>query len=347
MNIQGLSLGRQPRHDNGEWRQKNFSETGAFRGQVGALGECHLFIVWAVYALSEVLNGQSTFEDKTAFAPLLPRQGSRMKKTVLITGASSGFGLMLATHLHQQGFNVVGTSRYPERYASSVPFKLLRLDVDDDGSIQSFTEALFKNITTLDVLVNNAGYMVTGLAEETPIETGRQQFETNFWGTVKVTNAVLPHLRQQKAGQIITVSSMVGLIGPPNLSYYSASKHAVEGYFKSLRFELSQFNINVSVIEPGWFKTNLGGNAISVAGSQIADYDNYRKKVNVVTQKGIDEAESPQAVVNAIVNVIATKKPPFSHPVAKMAGMILFLQRYLPSLFESAIFKSIASGKKL
>ncbi|KPB70525.1 SDR family NAD(P)-dependent oxidoreductase [Pseudomonas cannabina] len=270
-----------------------------------------------------------------------------MKKTVLITGASSGFGLMLATHLHRQGFNVVGTSRYPHKYAGSVPFKLLRLDINDDSSVQSFTDELFKHITRLDVLVNNAGYMVTGLAEETPIETGRQQFETNFWGTVKVTNAVLPYLRRQKAGQIITISSMVGLIGPPNLSYYSASKHAVEGYFKSLRFELNPFNINVSVIEPGWFKTNLGDNAISVADHKIADYDRYREKVNIVTQKGIDEAESPKAVVNAIVDVIATKNPPFSHPVAKMAGMILFLQRYLPSVFENAIFKSIASGKKL
>ncbi|MGY2441014.1 SDR family NAD(P)-dependent oxidoreductase [Pseudomonas sp. SDO52101_S400] len=270
-----------------------------------------------------------------------------MKKTVLITGASSGFGLMLATTLHQQGFNVVGTSRNPEKYASTVPFKLLRLDIDDDSSIRSFTDELFKNIKTLDVLVNNAGYMVTGIAEETPVEVGRQQFETNFWGTVKVTNAVLPQLRKQKNGQIITVSSIVGLIGPPNLSYYSASKHAVEGYFKSLRFELNQFNINVSVVEPGWFKTSLGLNAHSVTDSKIADYDLYRTKVNLVTQKGIDEAESPHAVVSTIIKLIGTKEPKFSNPVAKMAGMILFLQSYLPKMFENAIFKSIASGKKL
>lgn len=270
-----------------------------------------------------------------------------MKKTVLITGASSGFGLMLATTLHQQGFNVIGTSRNPEKYVSSVPFKLLRLDIDEDRSIQSFTVELFENIQTLDVLVNNAGYMVTGLAEETPLEVARQQFETNFWGTVKVTNAVLPHLRKRKSGQIITISSMVGLIGPPNLSFYSASKHAVEGYFKSLRFELNQFNINVSVVEPGWFKTNLGLNAHPVRDGKIADYDLYRTKVNRVTQKGIDEAEPPQAVVNTLIELINAKEPRFSNPVAKMAGMILFLQRYLPTIFENAIFKSVASGKKL
>lgn len=121
----------------------------------------------------------------------------------------------------------------------------------------------------------------------------------------------------------------------------------MEGYFKSLRFELNQFNINVSVVEPGWFKTNLGLNALSVTNSKIPDYDLYREKVSLVTQKGIDEAESPHAVVSAIIKLIDTKAPKFSNPVAKMASMILFLQSYLPKIFENAIFKSIASGKKL
>ena len=171
-----------------------------------------------------------------------------MSKTILITGASSGFGLMLATDLHQKGFNVIGTSREPQKYQGKFPFKLLKLDVDDDTSIQYFAEQNSKETKQLDVLVNNAGFMVTGIAEETPIDVARQQFETNFWGTVKVTNSLLPIFRKQKFGQIITVSSIVGLIGPPNLSYYSASKHAVEGYFKSLRFELNPFNIKVSVV---------------------------------------------------------------------------------------------------
>ena len=115
-----------------------------------------------------------------------------MKKTVLITGASSGFGLLLANSLHNQGFEVIGTSREPEKHEGKVPFKLLRLDISDDNSINAFAEELFRSVRQLDVLVNNAGYMVTGLAEETPVELGRQQFETNFWGTIKVTNALLP-----------------------------------------------------------------------------------------------------------------------------------------------------------
>lgn len=267
-----------------------------------------------------------------------------MKKTILITGASSGFGLMLANKLHQDGFNVIGTSRQPEKYARSVPFKLLRLDIDNDASIESFTRELFTHTKQLDVLVNNAGYMVTGIAEETPLEVGRQQFETNFWGTIKVTNALLPYFRKQKSGQIITVSSIVGLIGPPNLSYYSASKHAVEGYFKALRFELNQFNIKVSVVEPVWFKTNLAQNAISSTGGNIADYDAYRKRVRAATQKGIDDAEAPDAVVHAITKIIGTKEPKFSNPVGKMTGMILFLQSYAPKMFESSILKSVRTA---
>ena len=267
-----------------------------------------------------------------------------MTKTILITGASSGFGLMLANKLHQQGFNVIGTSREPEKYADKVPFKLLRLNLDDDHSIQSFVGELSRAAPRLDVLVNNAGYMVTGLAEETPLELGRQQFETNFWGTVKVTNALLPQFRKQRQGQIITVSSIVGLIGPPNLSYYTASKHAVEGWFKSLRFELEPFDIKVSMVEPVWFKTNLGQHAISAAKGRIADYDAYRKQADAATQKGLDEAEAPDAVVQRITCLIGTKEPRFSNPVGKMTGMILFLQSYAPKMFESAILKSVKTA---
>lgn len=271
-----------------------------------------------------------------------------MKKTILITGASSGFGLMLANHLHRQGFNVIGTSREPEKHAAKVPFKLLRLNIDDDSSIKSFTDELFQNIKQLDVLVNNAGYMVTGIAEETPLALGRQQFETNFWGTVKVTNALLPYFRAQKHGQIITVSSIVGLIGPPNLSYYTASKHAVQGYFKSLRFELNQFNIKVSMVEPVWFKTNLGNHAVTATSTfnrGISDYDAYRNQVNAATQKGLNEAQAPDAVVETIAKIISTKEPKFSNPVGKMTGMILFLQSYAPKMFESSILKSVATAK--
>ncbi|TYQ18627.1 UNVERIFIED_ORG: short-subunit dehydrogenase [Zoogloea ramigera] len=267
-----------------------------------------------------------------------------MKKTVLITGASSGFGLMLATTLHQRGYQVIGTSRQPEKYAAAVPFTLLPLDLDDAQSVANLPALLFSKVDHLDVLVNNAGYMVTGLAEETPLALGREQFETNFWGTVAVTNALLPHFRARKQGQIVTVSSIVGLLGSPNLAFYTASKHAVQGYFKALRFELDQFNIQVSMVEPMWFKTQLGHNAVAAKKNTIHDYDTYRRKADAATRKGIAEAQAPDAVVNTIVGLIGTARPRFSNPVGKMTGMILFLQQYLPKMFESAIHKSVTEA---
>lgn len=265
-------------------------------------------------------------------------------KTILITGASSGFGLMLANELHKKGFNVIGTSREPERYEGKFSFKLLKLDIDDDNSVKLFVKELFSQTKQLDVLVNNAGFMVTGIAEETPLDVARQQFETNFWGTVKITNALLPYFRRQKFGQIITVSSIVGLIAPPNLSFYSASKHAVEGYFKSLRLELSQFNIKVSVVEPTWFKTNLGHNAITSNGNSIADYNTYRKKVAAFTQSGLNQAQSPEAVVDIIRKLIDTKEPKFSNPVGKQSDMIVFLQKFAPKILESNMLKMVESA---
>ncbi|ATV42664.1 SDR family oxidoreductase [Pectobacterium sp. CHL-2024] len=268
-----------------------------------------------------------------------------MKKTIIITGASSGFGLLVAKSLQKIGHTVIGTSREPEKHQHNVPFKLLKLDIDNEDSVAAFRQNVISEVGRLDVLINNAGYMVTGLAEETSIDLGRKQFETNFWGTVRVTNALLPLFREQKHGQIITVSSIVGLIGPPNLSYYTASKHAVQGYFKSLRFELDHFNISVSMVEPVWFKTNLGHNAVAATGERIEDYDSYRLQANAATQKGIEDAESPEAVVRTIGNLIEAKKPKFSNPVGKMTGMILFLQQYAPGVFESSIIKSVKSAR--
>ena len=159
-----------------------------------------------------------------------------MKQTILVTGATSGFGLLIANTLHESGHTVIGTSRNPEKYQLKLPFKLLPLDIADDNSIESFSKQLFNQISSLDVLINNAGYLVSGLAEETSIELGKQQFETNFWGTVKFTNELLPYFRKQKHGKIITVGSILGLISLPNVAYYAASKHALEGYFKTLGY---------------------------------------------------------------------------------------------------------------
>jgi len=263
-----------------------------------------------------------------------------MKKTILVTGASSGIGLHIANRLHDSGYNVIGTSRNPEQYQYKVPFKLLRLDISDDNSIEQFVTLLFSEVTHLDVLINNAGYLVKGLAEETTIELGKQQFETNFWGTVKLTRALLPYFRKQRHGQIITTGSFLGLIGYPNATYYSASKHALEGFFKSLWFELNQFGIKVSMVEPVFFKTGISENSIS-SNNEIEDYNVFRQKVNALGKRSIETAPAPDAVVETVMKIIELKKPKFSYPVGKGTSVFLTLQRFAYNVFENALLKRI------
>jgi len=265
-------------------------------------------------------------------------------KTVLVTGASSGIGLLVASKLHENGYQVIGTSRDPKKHQARLPFKLLPLDLNDDHSIASFGEQLFSQIKTLDVLINNAGYLVNGLAEETPIELGKQQFETNFWGTIKLTNELLPYFRKQKHGKIITIGSLLGLVSLPNVSYYAASKHALEGYFKALRFELNQFNIKVVMIEPISFKTNIGESA-TVAKGTIADYDQFRQKVTAYTKTAFDKAPDPAPVIDTLLRAVKEKNPTFGYPVGKGSSIVLLLQHFAYKVFEKSILKSINASK--
>jgi short-subunit dehydrogenase len=268
-----------------------------------------------------------------------------MKQTILITGASSGFGLMIANKLHESGYAVIGTSRNPERYQSKLPFKLLPLDIDSDHSIESFGKELFSHVKQLDVLINNAGFYLSGLAEETTIEQGKKQMETNFWGTVKLTNELLPYFRKQRFGKIITVSSILGLISLPGGAYYSASKHALEGYFKALRFELNEFNVKICMVEPMAFKTNIVSNAV-VVENQIADYNVYRKKLNAYKKDFFANAPEPAPVIDTVIKLVGDRNPKFNHPVGKGASVILTVQHFAFKIFENSIMKDVNKARQ-
>lgn len=265
-----------------------------------------------------------------------------MKQNILITGASSGFGLSLAKQLHESGYNVIGTSRNPSKM--NVPFTMLALDIADENSIKAFTSQLFKHISKLDVLINNAGYYLSGLAEETTIEQGKQQFETNFWGTIHLTNALLPHFRKQRSGKIITVGSIMGLLNFPSAAYYGASKHALEGFFKSLRFELNEFNIKVAMVEPMGFKTGIITNSF-VAEGKINDYDTYRNKIERFSNDLFDKSPEPTPVINTLLKLIEDKNPTFRNPVGKGASVILSIQHFAYKAFENTILRNINKFK--
>ncbi|REH00789.1 SDR family oxidoreductase [Flavobacterium aquicola] len=263
-----------------------------------------------------------------------------MKKNILVTGASSGFGLLIANELQKKGYNVIGTSRNPEKYAGKLSFKMIALDLDSEQSINTFSERIFKEIGHLDILINNAGFLVSGIAEETPIELGRQQLETNFWGTIKVTNAVLPHFRKQKFGKIITVGSIIGLVSFPNAAYYAASKHALEGYFKSLRYELNEFNISVAMIEPAAFKTSILDNS-STSLKKIEDYNTLRNNIEKFSANLAEQAEDPIMVAEKVLKVVQTEKPKFRNIVGKGTSALINLQHFAYGILEKNVLKQL------
>lgn len=264
----------------------------------------------------------------------------KMKKNILVTGASSGFGLLIANKLHKSGYNVIGTSRNPEKQQSNVPFKMIALDLDSDESITTLPDRLFKEIVKLDILINNAGFLVNGIAEETPIELGRQQLETNFWGTIKVTNAILPHFRKERSGKIMTVGSIVGLVSFPNAAYYAASKHALEGYYKALRYELNEFNIHVAMIEPAAFKTSIMDNSSSPT-NKISDYNSLRSKIEKFTVELIKSAEDPKMVADKVLKVVETEKPNFRNIVGKGTSTLINLQHFAYGVLEKNVLKQL------
>jgi NAD(P)-dependent dehydrogenase (short-subunit alcohol dehydrogenase family) len=254
-------------------------------------------------------------------------------KTVLITGATSGIGLCIAKRLHNDGCKVYGTSRFPDKHLNEVPFELLALDITSEGSIQNCIAELLSKTSTLDVLINNAGIAVCGSAEETSTALANKQFQTNFWGAVNMTKAVLPIMRQQKSGNIITIGSLAGLIGVPFESYYSASKHALEGFFKSLRLEVRSFNIKISVVEPGFFRTGID-NAIDYAEPGISDYDDKRANTLAVFSDSVRNAPLPDPVAKTIVKILNSKNPGYSYPVGRSAKIFPLIQFISYSLFE-------------
>jgi NAD(P)-dependent dehydrogenase (short-subunit alcohol dehydrogenase family) len=193
-----------------------------------------------------------------------------MKKTVLITGASSGFGRTTVKLFHEKGWNVIATMRSPEKETelSAIPGVLVtRLDVTDKPSIGEAVQAGIRQFGQIDVLVNNAGFGTLGALEAAPEEVIRQQFEVNFFGLIEVTKAVLPGMRAHKAGVVINLSSIGGRLTFPFCTLYHATKFAVEGLTESLQYELNPLGIRLKLVEPGGYKTDFAGRSMSFFGA--------------------------------------------------------------------------------
>jgi NAD(P)-dependent dehydrogenase (short-subunit alcohol dehydrogenase family) len=263
-------------------------------------------------------------------------------QTVLITGASSGFGRATAEKLAQLGYKVFGTSR---RSGQSVPgAEMLVMDVQDEASVNRTVKTVMEQTGRLDVLINNAGIFLMGAAEETTEAQTRDLFETNFFGALRVMNAVLPVMREQRSGRIINVASIAGRMAVPGEASYAATKFALVGYSEALRHEVAPLGIHVSLIEPGFFKTNIEGAAIP-AEKNIADYKEIRATVEAAIKRGFEKGRDAREVAALIAEVIKTPKPALHYPIGNEAGA-LNVKRFLPeSLFEVGFKRSFGLDK--
>src|SRR6202451_3920572 len=211
---------------------------------------------------------------------------------ILITGASAGIGRECADHLENAGWTVVGASR---RGTSSGSWSGVEMDVDSDVSVSRAFERFDTEHNHLDAVLTCAGWGLAGAAENTPIDDAIAQFQTNFWGVVRVVNAALPRLRTHGGGHVVIMSSIGGILGIPYQSFYSASKFALEGYAESLAYEVEPFNIHVTLVEPGNFTTDFTAARMKVDSPVDDPYRAACEKAIAVMErdefKGADPAD--------------------------------------------------------
>lgn len=260
-----------------------------------------------------------------------------MGQVVLVTGTSSGFGRAIAEALHLRGYRVFGTTRRPSPAADPVAYRVVPLDVDSESSVTEGVAEVLRQAGRLDVLVNNAGLGYAGAIEDTTVEEARSQFETNFFGMHRLCRAVLPHMRAQRAGRIVNMSSLAGLVSVPFQGMYSASKFAVEAYSEALRMEVRPFGIRVAMVEPGDFATGFTANrrmtAASTAGSPYAE-----RCRTAVRRMAEDESGNVDIgpVVRAVITAVEARNPRLRYPAASaLQRTLVALRPALPqSLFE-------------
>ncbi|MFT2212513.1 oxidoreductase [Rhizobium giardinii] len=256
----------------------------------------------------------------------------------LVTGASSGIGLVTAQALRRDGYRVFGTSRKPMPDTAD-GVTMLICDVIDDASVQSLVDEVLRRAGRIDLLVNNAGLGLLGGAEESSVAQVQALFDVNVFGVIRMTNAVLPSMRRRGKGRIINIGSVLGLIPAPYAAHYSAAKHAIEGYSESLDHEVRSFNIRVSVIEPAFVRTVFDQNGIK-PDSILNEYDRARADVDALLRDVMPKADLPDVVADVVVKAAADARPRRRYTAGKTAQQISLLRRFAPAeIFDKSLRK--------
>ena len=259
------------------------------------------------------------------------------KPVALVTGASSGIGKAAALALVDAGFQVVGTSRNTADVAPLGEVTFLDLDVTSDESVTGAVEQLLDRFGRLDVLVNNAGTGAAGAAEESSVAQDQRVFDINFFGLVRMTKAVLPHMRAAGNGRIINISSVLGLVPAPYMASYAATKHAIEGYSESVDHEVREHGIRVLLVEPAYTRTGFDAKAIQPDGP-LPIYAVQRHVFDGVMARAMADGDDPAIVANAIV--AAATDPKLRYTAGSTAGRVSALRRFVPTrVFDRQIRK--------
>jgi NAD(P)-dependent dehydrogenase (short-subunit alcohol dehydrogenase family) len=265
-----------------------------------------------------------------------------MKKIAIVTGASSGFGLLTSLELAKNGFHVIATMRNLEKQQQLLSeataqhlaehIQVEQLDVTDESSLHAF-QSFLTTVDRVDVLVNNAGYASGGCSEEVSVEEYRRQFETNVFGAISVTQLVLSYMRKQKAGKIINVSSVSGKVGFPGLSPYVSSKYALEGWSESLRLEVKPFGIDVVLVEPGSYDTNIwqkGQDIIAENDYTHSPYKTQIEKIQTHINSEKDNLGNPTDIAKKIVAIAVANKTKLRYPIGKGVKFAIVMKSLLP-----------------
>ncbi|XAH25175.1 oxidoreductase [Xylophilus sp. GW821-FHT01B05] len=261
-------------------------------------------------------------------------------KVALVTGASSGIGEATAKLLAQAGYKVYGTSRRGGQ-AGQRNFEMLSLDVTSDASVEAAVQQVMEREGRIDLLVNNAGFGVApAAAEESSIEQAQAIFDTNFFGLVRMTRAVVPHMRRQKSGRIINLGSVLGFLPMPYMALYSATKHAVAGYSEALDHELRTQGIHVSLVEPAYINTPFDANLIK----PDAPLDVYRE-IRAGVEKRVKEvlvgADGPEVVADIVLQAATAVHPKIRYAPG-LARRMRLLRRFAPaSVLDAGVRKDL------
>jgi NAD(P)-dependent dehydrogenase (short-subunit alcohol dehydrogenase family) len=264
-----------------------------------------------------------------------------MSKTALVTGASSGIGQATAERLAKAGYTVYGTSRRGAQ-SGQRSFEMLALDVTSDESVEAAVAEVIRRSGRIDLLVNNAGFGVAPAgAEESSIEQARSIFETNFFGLIRMTRAVVPHMRRQGSGRILNIGSVLGFLPMPFGALYAATKHAVEGYSESLDHELRTRGIRVSVIEPAYTKTLFDANLLE-ADAKLDEYREVRASLGKVLTEVMAGADDPGVVAEVVLKAASADRPKLRYTAGGLANRLRWLRTYAPAgLVDAGIRKDL------